>query len=100
MPIRSLPLSRPRRASSLLAALAVSATAASGVPVEFGNLDPTYTPQLAAFSPQRPFAAVGSNVVDVDSFVAGTSTAGSTRGFGSVLPAPAVGSRRRARAPS
>lgn len=65
--------------------LQVSSTTASGVPVEFGNVNPTYSTQFAVFSPQRLFAAVGSNVVDVDFFVAGTSTAGSTRGFGSVF---------------
>jgi len=63
----------------------VSATAASGTPVQFGNIDAAYPGLFEPFSPQRLFTAVGSNVVDVDFFVAGTTQAALTRGFGAVF---------------
>src|SRR6266581_6443686 len=62
----------------------VSATAASGTPVEFGNINATYTGLFQTFSPQRLFTALGSNVLDVNFFVPGTTTPALTRGFGSV----------------
>jgi hypothetical protein len=62
--------------------LEVSSTAASGVPVEFGNIDASYAGLFAPFSPERLFTAVGSNVVDVNFFLPGTTTAALTRGFG------------------
>jgi hypothetical protein len=63
----------------------VSATAASGTPVRFGNLNATYTNEFQTFSAQRLFTAVGSNALDVTFFVPGTSTPALTRGFGSVF---------------
>ena len=54
--------------------LEVSSTAASGVPVEFGNMDASYAGLFAPFSPERLFTAVGSNVVDVNFFIAGSTT--------------------------
>src|SRR2546422_8430683 len=63
----------------------VSATAASGTPVEFGNINATYTGLFQTFSPQRLFTALGSNVLDVNFFVPGTTTPALTRGFGSVF---------------
>lgn len=63
----------------------VSATAASGTPVEFGNIDPSYTATFETFSPQRLFTAVGSNIVDVTFFIPGTTTAAFTNGFGAVF---------------
>src|SRR5213080_716752 len=46
----------------------VSSTVASGTPVEFGNIDPSYTATFATFSAQRLFTAIGSNVLDVTFF--------------------------------
>lgn len=63
----------------------VSANAASGVPLAFGNIDPHYSSEFAAFSPQRLFTAVGSNTYDVVFFVPGSSTPATTRGFGAVF---------------
>ncbi len=63
----------------------VSSTLASGVPVRFGNIDPSYTTEFAAFSPQRLFTPVGGNVTDVLFFVPGTSTPAVTTGFGAVF---------------
>ncbi|MGD9891490.1 MAG: hypothetical protein AB7R89_04045 [Dehalococcoidia bacterium] len=51
----------------------------------FGNIDPSYVNEFSAFSPQRLFTAVGSNVVDVHFFVPGTNTPATVRGFGSVF---------------
>lgn len=63
----------------------VSANAASGVPVEFGNIDPGYPNQFATFSPQRLFTSIGSNIVDINFFVSGAATSALTNGFGAVF---------------
>jgi hypothetical protein len=63
----------------------VSANAASGVPVEFGNINASYPGLFETFSPQRLFAALGSNVFDVNFFVPGSNTPALTRGFGAVF---------------
>ena len=63
----------------------VSATVASGTPVEFGNIDPSYPGLFATFSPQRLFTALGSNIVDVNFFVPGSATQALTNGFGVVF---------------
>src|SRR5207253_7133298 len=44
----------------------VSATAASGTPVEFGNINPTYPDLFQTFSTQRLFTALGCDIVDVN----------------------------------
>ncbi len=51
----------------------------------FGNINPTYSGVFSPFSTQRLFTPVGSNITDVTFFVAGTNTAGLTRGFGSIF---------------
>jgi hypothetical protein len=63
----------------------VSATAASGTPVEFGNINALYTGMFATFSAQRLFTALGSNIVDVNFFVPGSTTPATTSGFGAVF---------------
>jgi len=63
----------------------VSATAASGTPIEFGNLNATYPDLFATFSPQRLFTALGSNIVDINFFIPGSTTAAFTPGFGAVF---------------
>ena len=65
--------------------LEVSSTAASGVPVEFGNIDASYAGLFAPFSPERLFTAVGSNIVDVNFFIAGSTTPAFVSGFGAVF---------------
>ncbi|HVZ93084.1 MAG TPA: hypothetical protein VG797_01095 [Phycisphaerales bacterium] len=52
---------------------------------DFGSIDPSYVGEFEAFSPQRLFTSVGSNVTDVTFFVPGTSQPALTRGFGSVF---------------
>lgn len=65
----------------------VSANAANptSAPVEFGNINPTYPGLFQTFSAQRLFTPIGSNIVDVNFFVPGSSTPALTRGFGSVF---------------
>ena len=65
--------------------LAVSANAGGATPILFGDIDPTYGTTFSTFSAQRIFTAIGSNVIDVNFFVAGTTTAALTRGFGAVF---------------
>lgn len=62
----------------------LSANAGVG-PIAYGNIDSSYPLTFAAFSPQRLFTALGSNVVDVSFFLPGTATAALTRGFGAVF---------------
>ena len=63
----------------------LSATVASGTPVLFGNLDPSYATSFTTFSAQRLFTSIGSNVLDVNFFVPGALTPALTRGFGAVF---------------
>lgn len=51
----------------------------------FGNINPSYPSVFSPFTAQRLFTPLGSNIVDVTFFVAGTNTAGLTRGFGSIF---------------
>jgi hypothetical protein len=65
----------------------VSANAAnpSSTPVQFGNIDPNYPTLFEPFSPQKLFTALGSNILDVNFFVPGTTTPALVKGFGSVF---------------
>ncbi len=63
----------------------VSSTAASGTPVNFGNLDASYTATFQTFSAQRLFTANNSNIVDVDFFIPGTKIPATVAGFGAVF---------------
>jgi hypothetical protein len=62
----------------------VSANAVPG-PIEFGNINATYPGLFETFSPQRLFAPIGSNMVDVLFFVPGSNTPALTNGFGAVF---------------
>ena len=62
----------------------VSANAAVA-PINFGNIDPTYSGTFAPFSAPRLFTPIGSNIVDVTFFLPGLSTSAGVRGFGSVF---------------
>ena len=53
--------------------------------VRFGNINPNYPNDFQTFSPERLFAAIGTNVTDVLFFVPGTSTAAYVNGFGAVF---------------
>ncbi len=65
----------------------VSANAVNptSTPVLFGNINPSYPSLFQTFSPQKLFTALGSNVLDVDFFVPGSTTPALSRGFGSVF---------------
>src|SRR4051794_31811810 len=63
----------------------VSANAASGTPVEFGNLNPAYPTFFTTFSAPRLFTALGSTLSDTNFFVPGSSLAAFTTGFGVVF---------------
>ncbi|CAN5726499.1 hypothetical protein BH20VER1_BH20VER1_17170 [soil metagenome] len=63
----------------------VSANAGGPAPVNFGNIDPSYTNTFAPFSPQRLFTPIGSNIMDVTFFVAGTAIAAVTSAFGAIF---------------
>ncbi|HYP08306.1 MAG TPA: PEP-CTERM sorting domain-containing protein [Bryobacteraceae bacterium] len=66
-------------------ALEVSSNAGAG-PIEFDNIDASYSGLFAAFSPQKLFTAIGSNIVDVHFFLpSDQTTAAVTRGFGAVF---------------
>jgi hypothetical protein len=63
-----------------------SATAASGVGIDFTNINPSYDGLFEAFSAERLFTAIDSNVMDVDFFSpADQVTEAATRGFGVVF---------------
>jgi hypothetical protein len=70
---------------SALNQFAVSSTAASGVPVRFGNLNTTYTNIFQTFSPQRLFVARNTHIVEVNFFIPGTKIPATVSGFGVVL---------------
>jgi len=56
----------------------------AGTPVRFGHINRSYTDCFMAFSPERLFSPVGSNIVELTFRVPGTSTPAVTRGFGAV----------------
>jgi hypothetical protein len=58
---------------------------AAVAPIEFDNINPTYSSIFQTFSPQRLFTALGSNVMDVNFFVAGSSNPAFVSGFGAVF---------------
>ncbi|MDZ4793677.1 MAG: hypothetical protein SGI83_05300, partial [Bacteroidota bacterium] len=57
----------------------------TSTPIEFGNINATYTGLFAPFSAQRLFTALGSTITDVTFFVPGTITPAFTKGFGSIF---------------
>ena len=65
----------------------VSADSANptGTPILFGNLHPAFPLRFRAFSPERLFTAVGSNVVETLFFVPGSTEAATVTGFGVVF---------------
>src|SRR5262249_40912850 len=63
----------------------VSASTASGLALGFGNINSTYTSNFPAFSPERVFAPIDSNIVQVYFFKPGTNLPAMGRGFGAVF---------------
>jgi hypothetical protein len=63
----------------------VSANAETGTPIEFGNINSTYTSLFKAFTPQKLFTPLGSTISEQLFFVPGTDTPATTSGFGAVF---------------
>jgi hypothetical protein len=66
--------------------VAVSADADNpdGAPVRFGDINSAYAGEFEAFSPERLFSPIGSNVVNLTFRVPGTTRHAKVRGFGAV----------------
>jgi hypothetical protein len=78
--------SGPVVSGGLLQPFQISANAASGVPVRFGNINPTYTNEFKAFSGERIFTTTrGSNIVEVTFRIPGTDIPATVNGFGAVF---------------
>ena len=60
-------------------------TAGQPAPANFGNINAAYTTTFATFSPQRLFTALGSNITDVNFFLAGTTTPAFINAFGAIF---------------
>lgn len=58
---------------------------AAGIPARFGNINPTYPELFKAFSGERLFTPVNSNVIDVAFYVPGSGTPAAVLGFGAVF---------------
>jgi hypothetical protein len=56
----------------------------AGAPPRVGNLNDSYSNIFTAFSGERMFSPIGSNIVDLEFFVRGTTTPAAVRGFGAV----------------
>lgn len=64
----------------------ISSTTASGVPLRFGNINPTYTNEFQAFSAERLFTTTrGSNVIEISFRIPGTDIPATVNGFGAVF---------------
>ena len=64
----------------------VSSSAASGVPVRFGNINPTYTAEFKAFSDEKLFTTTpGSNIIEITFFIPRTNIPATVSGFGAVF---------------
>jgi hypothetical protein len=70
---------------SALNQFAVSASAASGVLVRFGNLNAAYSSIFQNFSPQRLFIARNTHILEVNFFIPGTKIPATVSGFGVVF---------------
>jgi hypothetical protein len=86
MPADFFNVNSPRGAVFATPGTGFQVSANAGIaPIQFDNIDPTYSQTFEPFSPQRLFTSLGSNVVDVDFFVPGTSTPASINGFGAIF---------------
>ena len=82
---RGATFSTPNKGSNLDDSFFVSSSTASGVPVRFGNIDPSYTATFQAFSQEKLFTQRDSNVITINFFVPGTKIPALVKGFGVVL---------------
>lgn len=70
---------------SALNQFAVSATAASGVAVRFGNINANYSTIFQTFSAQRLFIARNTHLMEVNFVIPGTNIPATVSGFGVVF---------------
>lgn len=64
----------------------VSARSASGTPVNFGNIDPSYASTFQTFSAERLFTALNSPIINISFFVPGMPTMPAyVTGFGAIF---------------
>jgi len=63
----------------------VSASAASGTAVRFGNIDASYSAIFQTFSAERLFHARFANEIEITFFIPGTSIPATVNGFGAVF---------------
>ena len=56
----------------------------TGTPPRFGNINDSYSNIFTAYSAERMFSPVGSNIADLTFFVPGTTTPAVVRGFGAI----------------
>ena len=68
-------------------ALQVSANSSNptSTPVDFNNINPTYSTLFSPFSAQRLFTPSGSNITDVTFYFPGSAIPAQVRGFGAVF---------------
>jgi VPDSG-CTERM motif len=86
MPADFFNVTSPRGAVFATPGTGFQVSANAGIaPVQFDNIDPTYSQTFEPFSPQRLFTSLGSNVMDVDFFVPGTTKPATTNGFGAIF---------------
>lgn len=86
LPANFFNVNSPRGAVFATPGTGFQVSANAGVaPLNFGNIDPSYSSTFQTFSPQRLFTALGSNVTDVNFFVPGTTTAASVSAFASIF---------------
>ena len=57
----------------------------TATPIQFGNINPTYPGLFEAFSPEKLFTPVGSNITDVLFFFPGSTIPATVSGFGAVF---------------
>jgi hypothetical protein len=57
----------------------------TNTPVRFGNIHPVFPKIFSTFSPERLFAALDSNIVEILFFVPGSATGATVDGFGAVF---------------
>ena len=86
LPANFFNVNSPRGVTFATAGTGFQVSGNAGVaPVRFDNINATYSNTFQTFSPQRLFTALGSNILDVNFFVAGTTVPAFVSGFGSVF---------------
>lgn len=67
----------------------ISANTASGTPVRFGNIEPSYANNFQTFSGEKLFSvrstSTNSNIISIQFFIPGTNVPAGVSGFGVVL---------------